>query len=939
MRKANLTNVHHRLTANQRRPLFAALLLVTACGQTSFSAEEHVAQAQQAYAEGDLRTAIIEIKNALQQDPSQAEARRLLGEYSLVMGNAAEAEAELVRAEELGADPDQLRLPLLRAWLMQGKNDQVISATAPEALADSAQRPQALTLRGQALLTEGQTEEARATLQDALELEPTNADALLGMAWVEWLEKDIDATREALQAALESDPESNRAWELLGDLERDGGQLEAAEAAYSKAVETSNRPFTPRFKRALTRIFQQDYASAEQDLQALRQQSGQNPAVSYVSGLITFYQQDYDNARTDFEEALAREPNYMPAMFYLGATQYALENWQQAESYLSRYTRQVPNSPEANRLLALTRLRDGDSERAERALNAVLETNPEDRASLALMSNLYLAQGRADEALHHLRKVIAMEPDSATTRAQLGLALVQEGQREEGFSELERALELAPGEGNVRLEVAMIMERLRANEYEQALTLIERLDQREEVSPALYYNLKGLAYVAQGDTENAEAVFREGLDTVPDTKADLASNLTGILARDGRLDEARALATQYLEDYPEHLGLLSNLARLSMAADDTEQAEALLERAVAAHPEALQPRRGLAEIYLQTNRAEDAVSVLREGEEAHGDSVDWLRLMTLALLNSGDREAAVEPLRRLREQQPDSADVPLLLGRLLVDLGQRDEGRAALENALQLRPDHLEARLIVVELLTQDGELERASEMLAPALEAAPDNPQVLARVGAIAYNQGRIEAALEAFQQAFAQAPDNRYLVAALAQTQSQLGDAEASLETLSNWLDERPEDQGMRLLLANQLLALQREDEAITAYRRLFESNPDNPLVLNNLAWLLRQTDTDEALRLANLAVELAPNAGTILDTRGSIEMEQGDYAAAVSSFEQAVELSPEVPSIRLNLAKALLAAGRDTEARDQLQTLIADAPESEAAAKAKTLLEQQP
>ena len=76
---------------------------------------------QQAYAEGDLRTAIIEIKNALQQDPSQAEARRLLGEYSLAVGNGAEAEAELVRAQDLGADPDQLRLPLLRAWLMQGK--------------------------------------------------------------------------------------------------------------------------------------------------------------------------------------------------------------------------------------------------------------------------------------------------------------------------------------------------------------------------------------------------------------------------------------------------------------------------------------------------------------------------------------------------------------------------------------------------------------------------------------------------------------------------------------------------------------------------------------------------------------------------------------------------------------------------------------------------
>ncbi|MEA3641359.1 MAG: XrtA/PEP-CTERM system TPR-repeat protein PrsT [Lamprobacter sp.] len=940
MRRASLTSADHRLVVHNRGPLLAAaLVVVTACGQTSFSAEEHVAQARQAYAEGDIRTAIIEIKNALQQDPAQAEARLLLGEYNLAIGNGVEAEAELVRAQELGADPDQLRLPLVRAWLLQGKTEEIIAATDADEALDSAQGPELLTLRGQALLTQGRADDARATLQQALELEPTNAEALLGMAWVALLEDDREASRDSLQAALDSDPESSRAWELLGDLERDANQFDAAEAAYGKAIETTNLPFTPRFKRALTRVFQQDYEGAEKDLQVLRKQSAQNPAVSYLSGLIAFYRQDYNQARTSLEETLSRDGNYMPAVFYLGATQYALENWQQASSYLNRYTGQFPNSPEANRLLALTRLRDGDSERAERALNAILQNNPEDQATLAMMSNLYLAQGRADEALHHLRKVIAMEPDSAATRAQFGLALVQEGQREEGFSELERALELAPGEGNVRLEIAMIMERLRANEYEQALTLIERLKQRDDVNPALYYNLKGLAYVAQGDFENAEAIFREGLDTVPDAKADLASNLTGILARNGRLDEARALATQYLEDYPEHLGLLSNLARLSAAKGDVEQTESLLGRAVAAHPNALEPRRGLAEIYLQTDRPDQAVAVLREVEETQGDSVQYLRLMALAALNSGDRQSAIDSLNRLQELQPESIDVPLLLSRVLASLGQRDEARAALENVLTLKPDHLEARLMSVELLTQEGQLEKASEMLAPAQQMYPDNPQVLGRAGAIAFNQGRLQDALEAFQQAAELAPDERYLAGAIAQVQQVSGDIEASVETLSNWLASHPQDQELRLMLANQLLALQRDDEAISAYRRLLEQGSENPIALNNLAWLLRKSDSAEALRLINQAIKLAPKAGTILDTKGTIQLEQGDAAAAVATLEQALELTPKNPSIRLHLAKALIASDQHAQARLQLEQLVSEHPDTSEQEEATKLLANLP
>ncbi|WP_200348108.1 XrtA/PEP-CTERM system TPR-repeat protein PrsT [Halochromatium glycolicum] len=913
----------------------AALVLVSGCGKVTYSAEEHVARAEQAYAEGNLRQAVIEIKNALQQEPDRAEARRLLGEFNLLLGKAVEAEAELVRAEDLGGDPSALRLPLLRAWLMQGKNEAVIDATASMQTFGEAQQPTALTLRAQALLAEGQLDEARSALDQALELEPQAAEALLGLAWVEWLNEDPEATRTQLRAALDAEPTLDRAWELLGDVEREAGQLEAAEAAYTKALETTRQPFSPRFKRALTQLFQQDYEGADQDVQALQAQFEEHAAVSYMRGLIAFYQQRYEDARTELEETLSRDPNYLPAAFYLGASHYALENWQQAENHLSRYARRVPESAEASRLLALTRLREGDSERAEQALHSVLEHNPEDQATLALMSNLYLAQGRADEALHHLRRVIAVEPESAGTRAQLGLALLQEGQREKGFSELERAIQLAPEQESLRLEVAMILERLRAKEHQQALELIERLRDRDDVKLALYYNLKGLAYLGAGDTAAAEAIFRDGLDSVPDAKADLASNLAGLMARDGRVDEAKALTTTYLEDYPEHLGLLSNAARLDAARGDLVEAEALLERAVAAHPNALAPRRGLAEIYLQTDRPEEAVVLLREGEEAYGSSVDWLRLMTLALLRSEDRESAVNILRRLQEQQPEAADVPMLLGRLLVDLGREDEGLAALERGLELHPDHLEARLIVVELLTRQGRIDEAAEVLAPAQAQHPDHPQVLGLAGAIANNQGRLDDSLTAFEKALEQDPDDRYLVGALAQAQAEAGDRNGSVQTLSNWMQRHPEDQELRLRLANQLLALQRNEEAITVYRRFLERSPDNLIALNNLAWLLRTKEPEEATQLVERAIEQAPAGGAILDTKGIIEMEQGNLGAAVSTLIKAIQLSPESPAIRLNLAKALIKSNRKTEAREQLKRIISDHPGSSEHKEAHELL----
>jgi putative PEP-CTERM system TPR-repeat lipoprotein len=930
-----------RVTGKLLAPL-AALLLVAACGEVSYSAEEHVARSREAYAEGDLRKAAIEIKNALQQEPDRAEARRLLGEYNLELGKAIEAEAELVRAQELGGDPNAIRRPLLRAWLMQGKNNKVIEATADDQLGDTP-KPALMTLRAQALLGEGRVEDAQVVLGRALALDPKNIDALVGMAWVEISLENHDGARQHLNVALEHDPNSARAWDLLGDLERDAGRLDEAEDAYGRALEAAQQPFSPRLKRALVRVLQRDQEGAEKDIEVLESQADQHPAVSYIRGLLAFQQQRYGEARTDFEQALAQNPNYLPPLLYLGATQYALENWQQAETYLTRYLKFRPESVEATRLLGLTRLRDGDSDRAERALTAVLERDPSDKATLAMVSTLYLSQGRTDEALQHLQQAIALEPDSPAIRARLGIALVQDGQREEGFDELDRAIELAP-DASLRLQLAMVLERLRADEHQQALERIESLHKEEKITTALYHNLKGIAHFGMGDPSAAETAFREGMKAAPEASADLASNLVRLMARQGRQDEAKELATEALEQAPEHLGLLMSLAQLEAAANEIEKAETLLVRAVETHPQALQPHLALAEIYLRTSRPSEGVAVLREWSQQRstGDSTPplpprWLYLTAVGLLATGDNNAAIDNLRQLRKQQPEALNVGLMLARLLLQRDDRSEAREVLEDAIEREPEHLESRLMLVALLTQEGELGQAAAILEPARSAHPNHPQVLARMGALAYRRGQAREAVVHLQRAAELAPDDRSIAGALAQAQQASEDTAGAIATLNDWLARFPEDAGMHLLHANLLLEHGREQDAIAAYRAYLATGQENVVALNNLAWLLRKTAPDEALRLVERAVERAPESGEILDTKGVIQLAAGDDRAAIETLRSALQLSPEVASIRLNLARALLKDGQAEAARTQLETLIDKHPNTPEQREAEQLIQQ--
>ena len=68
------------------------------------SAEEFLAKAKTAQDKGDISTAVIELKNALQSNPDLGEARWRLGFLYIETGQGAAAQKELEAAARAGID-------------------------------------------------------------------------------------------------------------------------------------------------------------------------------------------------------------------------------------------------------------------------------------------------------------------------------------------------------------------------------------------------------------------------------------------------------------------------------------------------------------------------------------------------------------------------------------------------------------------------------------------------------------------------------------------------------------------------------------------------------------------------------------------------------------------------------------------------------------------
>ena len=89
----------------------------------------HIGRAQALLDAGDIPAAVVELKNALQEEPKNLKARILLAQSYLDMSDAASAEAHFSRARADGADATIVAKPLAEAELQLGKFDNALSET------------------------------------------------------------------------------------------------------------------------------------------------------------------------------------------------------------------------------------------------------------------------------------------------------------------------------------------------------------------------------------------------------------------------------------------------------------------------------------------------------------------------------------------------------------------------------------------------------------------------------------------------------------------------------------------------------------------------------------------------------------------------------------------------------------------------------------------
>jgi putative PEP-CTERM system TPR-repeat lipoprotein len=895
--------------------LASLMLSVLVVSQASAQNEvDYVEDARHYMDKGEYRSAVIQLKNALQRDPEDGTARLMLGESYLATGDPLSAEKELTRAAELGIPERQWRLLMGEVYLKTGRAEQLLTELEVDEDTEDGLRAEILSLRGRAYLGEGRQEEARTAFAQALEADPDNVAALLGEARIELMMENRVRASELAQRALALDPSAADAWLLDAELRRLEGDMQGALESFQRALESDPESVGARLGRAATYVALERYEDASADLDRILQRAPNYPLANYLAGLLAYREGDLEGAVPPLQLALNYAPNHAPSELLLGTIFYRQGNLNQAVKHLEKYLSLVPDQAAGIKLLAAAYLKTRQPDRAVHLLEQVVPHIPDDPQILALLGTAHLQAGDSSKAMEYLGRASEIAPDAAAIRAQLAIGHLASGEADAAASELQSAVDL--GQNLVQADVLLILTRIRAGEPDQALEAVEVLRGKLKNNP-IPDNLAGAAYLAKRDYAAARQAFERALKIRPDFTA-AKMNLGHLDEVEGNLEGARDLYKEVLSHDGGHEKALLGLARIDLQQGKADQAGKWLEQAWEANNHSGTAAAALVNYYLRREMPLKALDVARTLQQKYPNNPVALRVLAAAQLAAKTDASAVATLKTLVELAPEDPQALLLLAQAHIQRGDLGLARDSLKRLLALRPDAAEAKVLLAKIAIRDRSYDSALEFARELQQSEATAPIGYELEGEALVAKGDLEGSIAAYEEAYRRQPTTERVVRRF-QILRGTDRPEDATAVLDEWLDRRPDDVRVRTLAAENHQSLGHLDTARKHYEILLESDENNVVALNNLAWVLHSQQDAGGLEYARRAHELAPDRPEVTDTYGWLLVQEGEVNKGLVLLQEALVKAPHISEIRYHTAIALEKAGRPEEARRELERIM--------------------
>ncbi len=643
-----------------------------------------------------------------------------------------------------------------------------------------------------------------------------------------------------------------------------------------------------------------------------------------IQGLVHLANDERDKALASFEKANKIKPNSPELVGWYAETLSASQRSKEAEALVRQTIDRNKKWGQGYDFLFILYSRQNDKQKAEAVLKERAENDPASPVALQNYANFLLVQNRFNEGEAVIKR--ALSKDFPSGHQIVGDYYLRAKKWSEATAQYQAGIAADP-KNAMAYKQRMITAYEAMGKRDEAFKLAKTLakdNPKDEMANEAYASL----LLQSPSKSNLAAASNELKKMVANIPADgaLHYQLARSLFLQGEPEKA----------LPEALEAVSNELKKKPA-----------------RPLVLTGSRNLAaRIYEDRGDHAKAIEQTEIVLTTEPKNIDARYLHDRALVGINQADRAQTDLEALVQEVPRMNDARLQLASIYLSQRKFDKAKSEFEKVYKSDPPDNRGLLGLQSVKLAQGQGKEAVATLQDLVQKNPSVPgyrQELANFQATAGAQ-MLKSDPAAADRLFTQAADNYKELLKnnsgkednwlrLGTLQRQLGRKQEALTSFERASNANPKDVNALLSRGMLLETLGKGSQAADIYNRVLGIDHDNPLALNNIAFMNAEqgTDLDQAMTFAERAKKQVPDSPDISDTLGYVYMKKNLNSEALRILKQIVQQHPNNPTYHFHLAMALLKQGDRRGAKEEAQKALDNSPQQEQESKIRSFVSQ--
>lgn len=743
------------------------------------SSEKNLERARRYFQENQFQSAVIELRNVLEESPEDDQAYLLLGEAYIRLNDYKKAMQSLQRAE--GINPSNWDALLMMGQLYLRGSDLIEARKiVTRVMEGSSEKVKAYHLLAGIQIKERNVPAAISTMEKAVSSFPQDFEANMFLAHLyDTAGQDtlaetaylktiaLDSTLRAPYYELSKLYVRAKQWEKAEDLLKKVIQtpgikdlkytdlaklyemqrkLDLAEINYLEAIKAGPQEVQPLMNLAefYVRVNQKDRA-VEQMNKAL---SLKKEPARILTGLAQIHFHFKDAAKTEgyLEKALEQDKDYIPAQYLKGRLLFGEKKFSEASDVFHKILQKDPSNAGAYYYEAIC-IRENKNirisgEKVAQATGGLLNSPEQFKEKLVK---------------DYLKTAASLDPEFQDAKISLAQIYLAEKDLDKAREQIEQILSLKPKGSEVLFLISEL--KLLEGDWESAEKVCQIILTQDPGYGPAHIQL-GLVHRAAGKKVLAKASFQKALN-LHSCRKEVLEFIINLYMKDKNYADALEIVDNCnLPETGSQKALVSYLkGNVAVARKEIPAAIEYLKAAVESDPAYVPASMSLAGMYIRQKRFEQAAALYNQ----------------------------------VLTQVPSYIPALMGLGYVYDVTGLGEKAQKQYRQVLKVNPDHVNAANNLAFILAKSKDtLGEAYSLAAQAKEKNPRNPNVLDTLGWVYYKSEKYELSVQEFKASLELFPQNASTCFHLGLAYHEINEYELSRDYLQKALDLDPSFEG---------------------------------------------------------------------------------------------------------------------------------------------------